>query len=313
MNRKTLSRALAALTLTLVFAVSACGNVPGGGGGSEGSGPTITIGSKNFSEQFVLAELYAQVLEAEGFNVERRLNLGSVQIADRALQSGEIDLYPEYTGTALVTVLDYQGQIPDDPDATFQAAKRLYAERAPADTLLEPANYESTYGILVREEVAQQRNLKTLADVAEASPELTFASFGEFQERSDGYPNMKRNYPALNFEDIIIVNEIGLRYEGLENGEADVGIGFTTDRQFGSGGLTVVEDTKQIWPPYYPAPVVRSEVLENNPRVKEILNRVSESSPDIKTMRELIGRVDVQQEDPEDVAQEYLQQEGLLN
>jgi osmoprotectant transport system substrate-binding protein len=307
---KTLFCTLAVLALTL--ALAACGNVSNSEGGGDGGGPTITVGSKNFTEQLVLAELYAQVLEEEGFNVERKLDLGSVQIADRALQNGQIDFYPEYTGTALVTVLGYEGENPKTPEATYEEAKQRYAQRDPADTMLKPANYESTYGILVRREVAEKLDLKTLEDLAEASPQLVFASFGEFQERSDGFPNMKRNYPNLNFKDIIIVNDIGLRYKGLETGEADVGIGFTTDRQFDSGEFVVMEDLKQIWPYYYPAPVVRSDVLEENPRVEEILNRVSENSPGIETMRELIGRVDIEQEDPEDVAREYLQEKGLV-
>jgi osmoprotectant transport system substrate-binding protein len=299
--------AMAALLL-----LGACGNVGESGDSGDGGGPTITVGSKNFTEQYVLAELYAQVLEEEGFNVERKLDIGSVQIADRALQNGQIDFYPEYTGTALVTVLGYEGENPKTPEATYEEAKQRYAERNPADTMLEPANFESTYGILVRKEVAQEQNLETLEDLAEASPQLIFASFGEFQERSDGFPNMKKNYPNLNFKDIIIVNDIGLRYKGLESGEADVGIGFTTDQQFTSDELVVMEDPKEIWPYYYPAPVVRSDVLEENPKVREVLNRVSENSPDIDAMRELIGRVEIDKVDPEDVAAEYLKEQGLV-
>jgi osmoprotectant transport system substrate-binding protein len=309
-NRTKLIRAIPTV-LALLF-LAACGNVGGSSDGGDGGGPTITVGSKNFTEQYVLAELYAQVLEEEGFDVERKLDLGSVQIADRALQNGQIDFYPEYTGTALETVLGYEGENPKTPEATYEEAKQRYAERDPADTMLEPANYESTYGILVRKEVAQELNLKTLEDLAEASPQLTFASFGEFQERSDGFPNMKKNYPKLNFENIIIVNDIGLRYKGLESGEADVGIGFTTDQQFTSDELVVMEDPKQIWPYYYPAPVVRSDVLEENPKAREVLNRVSENSPNIDAMRELIGRVDIDKEDPEDVAEDYLRERGLI-
>jgi osmoprotectant transport system substrate-binding protein len=252
--------------MVALLLLGACGNVGESGDSGDGGGPTLTVGSKNFTEQYVLAELYAQVLEEEGFNVERKLDLGSVQIADRALQNGQIDFYPEYTGTALVTVLGYEGENPKTPEATYEEAKQRYAERSPADTMLEPANFESTYGILVRKEVAQEQNLKTLEDLAEASPQLIFATFGEFQERSDGFPNMKKNYPNLNFKDIIVVNDIGLRYKGLESGEADVGIGFTTDQQFTSDELVVMEDPKQIWPYYYPAPVVRSDVLEENPK-----------------------------------------------
>jgi osmoprotectant transport system substrate-binding protein len=259
--------------------------------------------------------MYAEALENAGFNVERNLNLGSEQIADRALQNGEIDLYPEYTGTALVAILDYGEEKLsrlESPEATYQAAKELYAERDPADTMLQPASFNNTYGIFVRSEVAEERDLETLADLAEASPELTFVSYSEFQNRSDGYPNMQDNYPAFDFQDIIIANQLGLRYQGVqEGGEGDVGVGFLTDGQLTSDELTVMDDEKNIWPFYNPAPVVRSNVLEENPEMEDVLNEVT-ASLDVEKMRELNGRVDLDQEDPEDVAREHLEEEGII-
>src|ERR671918_659687 len=223
--------ALIALTLALAaFALSGCGNAGGGGQGGGGGGPTITVGSKNFTEQFVLGELYSQTLEANGFTAEHQLNLGSEQLADEALQSGEIDFYPEYTGTALVALLGYEGE----------------------------------------------------------------------------------NYPGLDeFEDTIVANDLGLRYQGVENGEADVGVGFLTDGQLTSEELVVLEDEKSIWPFYNPAPVVRNDVLEENPEVEEILNSVTEIL-NVDAIRELNGRVDIEGEDPEDVAEDFLRQQGLI-
>ncbi len=313
-NRTKLIRAipavLAALALTLL---AACGNVGDSGGSEEGGGggPTITVGSKNFTEQYVLGELYAQALEANGFNAETELDLGSAAIADKALQNGQIDLYPEYTGTALVEIFKESEQ-PQTPEATYQKAKQLYAERDPADTMLAPAQFNNTYGIFVRKEVSEQQNLKTLADLAEASPELTFVSFSEFQNRSDGYPNMQKNYPGLDFGEVKIVNSIGGPiYQGVLQGEGDVGVGFTTDGQLASDELVVMEDPKSIWPFYYPAPVVRSDVLEKNPKMEEVLNSVSETL-DAKTMRQLNAQVDIEQEDPDEVAAEYLKDQGLV-
>ena len=167
-NRTKLIRAIPALLALLILA--ACGNV-GDSGGSEGGGggPTITVGSKNFTEQYILGELYAQALAANGFSVEKKLDLGSEQIADKALQNGQIDMYPEYTGTSLVAVLGYEGENPPTPEATYQKAKELYAKRDPADTMLTPAQF-NTYGIFVRSQVAEQDDLKTLTDLAEVSP-----------------------------------------------------------------------------------------------------------------------------------------------
>lgn len=312
---RTLPVAFAMITALIVGA--ACGNAGGGNasdsGDGEDGGPTITIGSKNFTEQFILGNMYAQALEANGFNVEKKLNLGSEQIADKALQNGQIDLYPEYTGTALVAILPFEGDPAslDSPEATYQKAKELYAEREPADTMLTPAQFNNTYGIFVRKEVAEQQNLKTIADLAEASRDLTFVSYSEFQNRSDGYKNMQKNYPALDFGKTTIVNDLGNRYAGLTQGEGDVGVGFTTDGQLTSDKLVVMEDPKSIWPFYYPAPVVRSDILEKNPEIEQILDSVNESL-DVETMRELNGQVDLEQEDPEDVAREYLEKEGLL-
>ncbi len=315
-NEKRLLRATQALLAALALSLlAACGNVGDSGDSSSeggGSGPTITIGSKNFTEQYVLGEMYAQALAAEGFNVETKLDLGSEQIADKALRSGQIDMYPEYTGTALLSVLGFEGDAPQTPDATYQKTKQLYADRDPAMTMLTPADFNNTYGIFVRKEVAEEYDLQDLNDLAEASGELTFVSFSEFQNRSDGYPNMQKNYEGLDFGDIKIVNSIGGPiYQGVLQGEGDVGLGFTTDGQLASDELVVMEDPKSIWPFYYPAPVVRSDVLEKNPKMEEVLNSVSESL-DAETMRELNAKVAIEQEDPEDVAAEHLQQEGIV-
>jgi osmoprotectant transport system substrate-binding protein len=314
-NRTKLIRAVPALLTGLVLLlVVACGNVGGtdSSGSGGGSGPTITVGSKDFTEQFILGSMYAQALDANGFNGVAKLNLGSEQIADKALQNGQIDLYPEYTGTALVSILPYKGAYPDTPDATYQAAKNLYSKRNPADTMLTPATFADTYGIFVRKPVAEDKNLKTLTDLAEASPDLTFVSFSQFQNRSDGFPNMKKNYPEIDFKEIKIVNSLGLRYQGVAQGGGDVGVGFTTEAQLSSPDLVVMEDTKNIFPQYYPAPVVRTDVLKKYPKIKGILNEVT-ASLDLKTMRELNGKVDLDQEDPEDVAKEYLEKKGIID
>ncbi|MGI8541154.1 MAG: glycine betaine ABC transporter substrate-binding protein [Rubrobacteraceae bacterium] len=302
--------AMLALFLAVAFA-AACGNV--GSSGSGGEGPAITVGSKNFTEQLVLGEMYSLTLEEEGFNVEERLDLGSIQIADRALQNGQIDVYPEYTGSALVAIFGVEPEdYPEDPEATLEEVRDLYSERDPSGTMLAQTNFENTYGIVVRREIAEEFDIETLEDLAEVSNELTFATFSEFQERADGFPNMEENYPNLDFGDILIVNDIGLKYGGLENGEADAAIGFTTDLQFDQEEFVIAEDTKDIWPSYYPAPVIRQDYLDENPEVEEVLNSVSEATPDAAGMRDLIRRVDENQEDPEDVAREYLAGEGAI-
>jgi osmoprotectant transport system substrate-binding protein len=313
-NKTKLIRAVPALLvgLSLLLAV-ACGNVGGSDESDSGGGPTIVVGSKNFTEQYILGNMYAQALQANGFNAETKLDLGSEQIADKALQDGQIDLYPEYTGTALVAIVPFKGNPSslNSPQATYEAAKKLYAKRSPADTMLTPAPFNNTYGIFVRKSVAEDDNLTNMEQLSKASKNLTFISYSEFQNRSDGYPNVKKNYPAFDFKQIEIVNQLGLRYSGLESGDGDVGVGFTTDGQLTSPQLVVMKDPKSIWPFYYPAPVVRSDVLKKYPKIKGVLNEVS-ASLDVEKMRKLNAQVDLDQEDPEDVAAEYLEKEGIV-
>lgn len=303
---RAVAAALLALTLT---ALVACGG--GGAGGGEENRGEITVGSKNFTEQIILGEMYSQELEDEGYTVNRQLDLGNVTILDQALQSGEIDMYPEYTGTALVTALGYEGEQPVTPEETYEKTKELYEERDPAATLLEQASFNNTYGIAVRRDVAEEYGLETLGDLAEASPNLVLASFSEFQQREDGFPNIEESYPATDFQDIRVVNDLGLRYQALQQGDADVAIGFTTDGQLRSDDLVVVEDEQDIWPFYHPAPVINQEYLDENEGVAEIINSVT-ASLDLETMQELNGRADLDNEDAAAVAEDHLREAGLI-
>jgi osmoprotectant transport system substrate-binding protein len=308
-HRATIRAVLGALLALALTALVACGG--GGGAGGEESQGEITVGSKNFTEQIILGEIYAQKLEYEGYDVNRQLDLGNVTILDQALQSGEIDMYPEYTGTGLVTALGYEGEQFDTPEETYEKTKELYEERDPAATMLEQASFNNTYGIAVRRDVAEEYGLETLGDLAEASPNLVFASFSEFQQREDGFPNIQEAYPETDFQDIRVVNDLGLRYQALQQGDPDVAVGFTTDGQLRSDDLVVVEDEKDIWPFYHPAPVINQEYLNNNEGVAEPINAVTESL-DLETMQELNGRVDLDNEDPAAVAEDHLREAGLV-
>jgi osmoprotectant transport system substrate-binding protein len=271
---------------------------------------SITIGSKDFTEQFILCEVYGQALEAKGYKFNRKCNLGSEQIADKALTTGQIDMYPEYTGTMLTVLKVPTAQYPKTPDATYDLVKQRYAERQPPLTLLEPAPFENNYGIVVTKEAADQYNLKTLADLAKAAPNLTIASFSQFESREDGRPNLNKSYPGLDKLKTQVVNEIGLRYQALEEGKAQVGVGFTTDGQLADENLVVLEDPKRIWPAYFPTPVFRADYLESHPDVAQLVNEVT-SKLTIEKMRELNALVDLDKEEPVDVAAQFLQESGL--
>jgi osmoprotectant transport system substrate-binding protein len=300
----------AGLAGAALLGVAGCG----GGGGSGSSGPKVSVGSKKFTEQILLGEMYAQAFEDKGYDVTRKLNLGSEQVMDKALQDGTIDLYPEYTGTAYVAILGKPPEsYPKTEEETYKQVAEYYKNRKDTQMqMLEPAPFENNYGIVMLTDTANEMNIKTLDDLAAKSGDLIFSSYSEFQNRSDGYDNMKQHYPKLDFKEIKIVNDLGIRYKALAEGEADVGIGFTTDGQLASPKLKVIKDTKVIWPKYYPAPVVLQSFLDENPDAKKILNSVDQSL-NAKTMREMNGAVDLEQKDYEDVAQQHLEEAGVIN
>jgi osmoprotectant transport system substrate-binding protein len=318
-NKNRLIRAVTPmLVAALVFVAAACGG--GGGasggdsGGDSGGGPSITVSSKKFTEQILFGEMYAQAFEDEGYNVERKLNLGSEQVMDKSLQDGTIDVYPEYTGTAYVAILKKPPEsYPKSAEETYKQVAEFYKNRKDTPMqMLEPAPFNNSYGIVMLTEEANKLGIETLDDLAAKSDQLVFSSYSEFQNRSDGYPNMQDSYPELDFKEIKIVNDLGIRYKALAEGEADVGIGYTTDGQLASPKLKVIKDTKTIWPIYEPAPVITQEFLDKNPDAKKILNEVS-ASLNADKMRALNGAVDLEQEDYEDVARQHLEDEGIIN
>ena len=284
------------------------------GGGGSSSGPKVSVGSKKFTEQILLGEMYAQAFADKGYDVTRKLNLGSEQVMDKTLQDGTIDMYPEYTGTAYVAILKKPPEsYPKSDEETYEQVAKFYKNRKDTPMqMLEPAPFNNSYGIVMLTDEANKLGIETLDDLAAKSDQLVFSSYSEFQNRSDGYDNMKQHYPKLDFKEIKIVNDLGIRYKALAEGEADVGIGYTTDGQLASPKLKVIEDTKTIWPIYEPAPVITQEFLDKNPDAKKILNEVS-ASLNADKMRELNGQVDLEQEDYEDVARQHLEDEGIIN
>ena len=322
-NKTILTRAITALLFAaLVSMLAACGGSGGGGGGSSsgvsenlGKGKPVTVSSKKFTEQVILGELYAQALADKGWDVEKKLDLGSEQIMDKSLRDGSIDIYPEYTGTAFIAILKRDPEdAPNSAEKTYEIVSNYYENRKDTPMkMLEDVNYDNNYGIVMKTEKAEELGIETLQDLADKSDQLIFSSYSEFQNRSDGFPNMQKNYNnGFDFKDIKIINDLGIRYNALAEDEADVGIGFTTDGQLASPKLRVIEDTKKIWPIYHVAPVTTQKFLKENPKAEQVLNEVTNSLTASK-MRALNGAVDLEQEDPEDVARQHLEDEGIIN
>jgi osmoprotectant transport system substrate-binding protein len=266
----------------------------------------VKVGSKNFTEQLVVAEIYAQALEKAGVEVDRHLNLGATLVAHTALMHGDIDLYPEYTGTALASVV--KGDLSGSADKIYSDVKDYYEKNLKL-TLLQPTAINNGYAIITLPETAQKYKLKTLSDLGPVSKNLTFGAEGGFSERKDGLPGLKQTY-GIEFKDFKVFAKLGIRYSALTSKDLDVSYGFATDWQISDDKLVVLDDDKHLFPPYYLVPVVRQDALAKNPKIAEVLNRISPLLNN-ENMRELNAKVDRDKEEPADVAAEFLKAQGI--
>jgi osmoprotectant transport system substrate-binding protein len=266
---------------------------------------TVKVGSKNFTEQFILAEIYAQALEAAGIKVERKVNLGGTLIAHKALEEKEIDFYPEYTGTILVAVLKQEAMT--DRKAVYDKVKSDYA--AKGLVVLNETPFQNTYNMVVRPETAAQYKLETLSDLAKVSKDLKLGAGPEFRDRKDGIPGLKAKYGMEFKEDLQLA--IGLRYQALKSDQIQVVNGYSTDGMIAAMKLKRLKDDKGLWPPYYVVPVVRKEVLDANPKIAEVLNRTS-AMLDESSMAEMNYKVDGEKMEPKDVARDFLKAKGVV-
>ena len=265
----------------------------------------IRIGSKNFTEQFIVAELYAGALEAAGQKVERKINLGATLVAHEALRTGAIDLYPEYTGTGLLAVM--KGEVSSDAAKVFEAVKGHY-EKTFDLTWLPPSRINNGYAIVVRPELAQENNLKTLTDLARVAGKLKIGAGSEFFDRYDGLPGLKAVY-GITFGESRQFAALRLRYEALAQKQVDVANGFSTDWQIAAEKFAALEDDKNLFPPYQLAPVVRMDIARNA-AVVEVLAKVN-ALIDNPTMQELNRQVEVDKREPRRVAADFLKAKGL--
>jgi osmoprotectant transport system substrate-binding protein len=265
----------------------------------------VRVGSKNFTEQFVLGELYAQALEASGIKTEKKLNLGGTLIAHKALEEKQIDLYPEYTGTILLAVLKQESMT--DAKAVYDKVKGEYA--AKGLVVLNQAPVNNTYVLVVRQDTADKYKLETNSDLAKAAKELKLGAGPEFRDRKDGLPGLRDKYGMEFKEDLQLA--IGLRYQALKNDQIQVVNGYSTDGMISAMKLKRLKDDKNLWPPYYIVPVVRKETLDANPKMADVLNRVSALLDDA-TMAELNYKVDGEKMEPKDVAHDFLKAKGVV-
>jgi osmoprotectant transport system substrate-binding protein len=293
----------------LVKALAVAAVVTVGVSGSAWS-QTLKVGSKNFTEQFVVAELYAAALEAEGFKVERKINLGATLVAHEAIRTGAIDIYPEYTGTGLNAVMKAQGVTDTNPDKIHAMVKAHY-EKEFKLTWLKPSGVNNGYAIIVRPETAKTMNLKTLSDLAKVAATLKIGAGPEFGDRRDGLRGLKEAY-NMEFGEFRQFAALRLRYEALAQKQIDVANGFSTDWQIAAEKFAALEDDKGLFPPYNLAPVVRMETVAGNPKIVATLDRVG-ALLDNPTMQELNRQVEVDKKEPRQVAAAFLKAKGILH
>ncbi len=332
-NRRMRSRSvLALLLLVLALGLVACGsdddNNSSGSAGTaaattpaadtntitanadNGSKPTITIGSKNFTEEFILGEIYAQALQAAGYKVKKQLNLGSEQIALKALKAGRVDAYPEYTGTILTSFCKVKDKdVNHDPAAAYTQAKTCMVKDG--ITAEAPTPFTDSNGFAVTQATAKKLgNITTLSDLKDKASTLTISGPPECQQRIDCLLGLEKTY-GLKFKKFLSI-DLAKRHEVIKNGQTDVGEVFTTDGQIKADNLVLLKDDMQLFPPYNATLLAKTPVADAaGPDFAKTVNLVT-AGLTLPVMQELNSRVDLDKEKPAAVAKEYLKEAGYL-
>ena len=270
-------------------------------------GESIVVGSKNFTEQIVLGEMFAQQIEAHSsLRVERRLNLGGTFICHDGLVSGKIDLYPEYTGTALTAVL--KDPIQSDPAEVLRRVREEYRARFNVEVML-PLGFNNTFAMVVRGDDADKLHLRTISDIAPYAPRWR-AGFGyEFMERADGYRGWVAAY-GLHFAGAPRILDLGLLYRALADKQVDLVAGNSTDGVIASLHMAVLEDDRHFFPPYEAVPLVRRATLEKHPEVRDALAELA-GKISVDEMRLMNYAADGEHRDPAEVVRGFRKAKGL--
>ncbi|HKP91995.1 MAG TPA: glycine betaine ABC transporter substrate-binding protein [Thermoleophilaceae bacterium] len=311
-------RTLASVVIALVLAaaVAACGDSDSEDSGSKSSVPSgqpgkgkppVTMGDKNFTEQYILGDLYKQALEAKGFTVNLKGNIGSSEIIDKALTSGKIDMYPEYMD--VINSVIAGGKDEDRPKSADEAYTRAKAfEEKRGFTVLDKTPFFNADANAVKPEFAQKNGLRSTADLKKLKS-FKFGAPPENKTRFQGVKGMKQVYGLNNLEFKPLA--IGLQYKALDQGEIDVAAVFTTDGQLQGGKYTVLTDPEGIYGYQNVAPVVSKKVLaEQGQAFADTLNAVS-AKLTVEAMRKMNAAVDLDKKEPADVADQFLQANGL--
>lgn len=289
------------LILLLVVFLSGCES-------GKDNGRSVTVGSKHFTEQEILGEIMSQLIENDtDIRVERSFNLGGTMVCFSALRNGDIDLYAEYTGTGLVSILGKKAMT--DPEETYSTVKNIFREKFGL-IWLPHFGFNNTYTLTMRKKQADSMNIRTISDLAPYKDRLQPGFDAEFLERSDGYRGLTEHY-GFRFTKEPKQMDPGLMYKALAEGAVDVIDGFATDGRIPAYHLVALEDNENFFPPYYAAPLVRKESLEKYPGIKKALEKL-EGMIDDAAMQKMNFEVDEHERSPAEVARDFLKSKGLL-
>lgn len=267
---------------------------------------TIVVGSKNFNEQLIIGNIVASLIEDKtNYKVERKLNLGGTAVVFSAMQSKDVDIYVEYTGTGLVNILKKPTMT--DPTKVYNVVKEDFSKNYGME-LMKPLGFNNTYVMAIKQDLAKKNNINTISDLAKISPTLNAGFTMEFANRPDGSPGLQKLY-NLNFKNVKGIDG-GLRYTSLINNETQVLDAFSTDGLLEKFDLKLLKDDKNFFPPYYAVPVVRAETLKKYPQLKDVLLLLEGKITD-EDMRALNYKVD-NGEDPRKVADDFLKSKKLI-
>lgn len=277
-------------------------------GSTSGNVRTLSIGSKDFTEQEVLGNMVADLIEDRtDITVNRKLSLGGTQVCFSAMQTGDIDLYVDYSGTAYTDVL--KNPPISDMDQVYETVKKEYKEQFNMD-VLKQMSFNNTYTLAVTQEMAEKNNLNKISDLSGIAGTLTSGTTFEFLNREDGLPGLQKTY-GFQFEKSLALDS-SPRYMALKNGEVDIIDAFSTDGLLKKFDLKTLEDDKKFFPPYYAIPIIRGEALEKYPEVAEILEELCPVLTN-EVMIELNYKVDELQQSPAEVAESFLKEKGLIS
>jgi len=313
-RRRLLKKAGAATGAAGLTSIAGCNAVLGGGDGSTGS---VTVSSKSFTEQKILGYLTVESLRANtDIDVNDEVGLGGSVTNFEALKSGESDLYWEYTGTSWATLPPKHDEVITDSEEIYSKVKSEFEEEHDI-TLLERSPFNNTYVLLTREQWADEQGVSTLSDFAtwvkDGNTDNTVVMNAEFEQRDDGWPGVTDHYGFSDATSDLNVKNVGssLTYKVVGNGDAILGSGFNTNPKILKFDLMSLEDDEGFFPVYNPAPMVRQEVLDENPAIEEPVNEIA-NSLSTDAIRSLNQKVSIEGKDARTVAENYLKSEGLV-